>query len=250
MARSHRRKSRRSLGGLGFLGSGSLLLWGGAALVAWLLLKPKKDELAPKDQKVSRKDIEKRRPTESQPKSEMERFGERIASDLDKSKLERVHKAAMDAFFGPLWDAGMLEGYVAKVCFTVLRLPGSPKEQSPACVDSMAYLNAARYEDEKAQHEERGDDGRMAGLGAPLKVPGPGITVTGRKLRLFNPLAFEQMGLPKEYAEPYYAHLMSYLKPATFEHVTVVRASVCAADESSAACKLVTDYWKKKAPPA
>jgi hypothetical protein len=154
----------------------------------------------------------------------------------------------MDAFFGPLWDAEMLEKYVAKACITGLRLPGSATVKSQACIDAVDYLNAARYADEQAQREERGENGPVAGLGAPLKVPGPGITVAGRKIRLFDPLALEEMGLPKEYAEPYYAHLMAYLEPATFEQVTVVRTSVCAADESSAACKLVTEYWTKKAP--
>jgi hypothetical protein len=51
MARRSRRRSRRSINGLGFLGGGSLILWGGVALAAYFLLR-KKDEKKKADEPI------------------------------------------------------------------------------------------------------------------------------------------------------------------------------------------------------
>jgi hypothetical protein len=65
-------------------------------------------------------------------------------------------------------------------------------------------------------------------------------------LRLFPRLI--DLGFPPEYADPYYALLGAYFEQATFPQTQVVRTALCAADVSSAACKVADSYRTKQAP--
>lgn len=238
MARRYRR--RRSLGIIEPV-SGSLLLWGGAALVAWLLLK-KKDAApaapsAPMDRTAAPEVTERRKQIadrsggvpiapKAAPKSAEDTFKDALSRGLDAAKLRRVQATASEDFFGPLWNANLLDEYIAQAC------SGTTPNARTACEAATAY---GKFADEAEQRRERGD------LGAPLV--GPKIQL---RVRLFPALL--DLGLPKEYEEPYYAFLAAYFEQATFPQTQVVYTALCADDAGSAACKLAGKYRQKQAP--
>lgn len=249
---ARRRRSRR-LGALGEPITGSLLLWGGAAFVAWLLLgkrKPEKkdDTKAPAPTPTAStatterlRDIAKRsdepRLLPPAPKSAEEVFKEKLSRGLDAAKLKAVRAAAAEDFFGPLWQAGLLDEYIGQAC------SGTTPNARTACSDARSY---GQYRDESAQREERGEasapsNKRPKGLGAPL----PNVRPL-RPLRLFPPMI--ELGLPPEYSEPYYTFLGAYFEQATFPQTQVVYTALCAEDAGSSACKVAESYRKKQAP--
>lgn len=254
---ARRRRSRRALGALGEPITGSLLLWGGVALVAWLLLKKKPDEdtgdeelPSSEPEKARLKDIAQRQGEPKllpePPATPADIFKDKLRRGLDAAKLERAHAAAMEDFFGPLRVADMLDGYIRWSCSV------SKMRHPLACADARAYADMADNLETREESGESSGNTRpksMNGFGAPLPVPLPGVTLVRPRIRVFPGLTdLLTLGLPREYEDTYYEFLEAYLRAATFQHAHVAAVALCGEDAGTAACQLAETYRDRAAP--
>jgi hypothetical protein len=236
---ARRRRSRSRLGALGEPLTGSLLLWGVPLLLLWLASKKKsEDSVAPSMPDAGLVKAKQERTGDGFRLPTAKRDGggakDALAKGLEKAKLRKVRDAAVEAVFGPMWQANLLPDYVARVCAIK---PGNAASES-ACADAGAYL----------AHADEAEERRERGLGAPLVAIKRSDLMPKPQLRLVE--GFKELGLPAEYEGPYYSIMAAYLDFANFAEATVVATAACAgdADAGGAACALATRYQTRLAP--